>query len=180
MIPKISLDSRFDESNKINKQSQQMTNNIVINSNLPTTITSQPEQPENNVVYMPPPQNLYNIPEVQVVGSELDNILKENKQLRAESTAQQIIFEMIKTNPIYINKLILVDDEKLIKLLKLFTESDEVTLDINEDISSCCGFNNTDYRYVNTIYVKKNGKIENLKYSYPEVVKRITDLGINL
>lgn len=180
MIPKISLDSRFDDSNKENKQT--LTNNIIINNSASDSKKDvevkymQPDQAQ----YIPPPINLYNIPEVQVSGSELDGLIKENKHLKSELFAQQIIFEMIKTNPIYINKLILVDDIKLIQLIKIFTEAEDVTLDINEDISSCCGFNNTDYRYVNTIYIKKDGKIQNLKYTYPEVVKRITELGINL
>ena len=178
MIPKISLDNRFDDSNKENRQT--LTNNIIINNgNKEKETEVKYIQPDNTPIFIPPPNNLYDIPSVEVQGSELDNILKENKHLRSELYAQQIIFEMIKTNPIYINKLILVDDVKLVKLLEIFTDG-EVTLEINEDISSCCGFNNSDYRYVNTIWIKKDGKISNLKYSFPEVVKRITELGINL
>ena len=188
MIPKISLDNRFDDSNKENRQT--LTNNIIINNGNGLKSPEKEKEVEvkyihqpsevNGTIFIPPPNNLYDIPSVEVQGSELDNILKENKHLRSELYANQIIFEMIKTNPIYINKLILVDDEKLIKLIKIFTDAEEVTLDFNEDISSCCGFNNSDYRYVNTIYVKKDGKISNFKYSYPEVIKRINELGINL
>ena len=195
MIPKISLDSRFDESRKVNKQSQQMTNHIVINANSPPVLSrsaessdvevkyDQPKETYANVYgYIPPPPDLEKFEAVEVQGEQLDRLLKENKAFKAENTALQIIQTMMKENPLYINKLILVDDEKLKRLLQLFTDADDIKIEIAEfDGTSCCSFSNSQtFRMVHAIYVIKDGLTKNLKYDYPEVTRRITELGINL
>lgn len=93
--------------------------------------------------------------------------------------AFKIILEMYKNNPIYVNKLILVDDVQLAGLVKLLTTSEEVTIDC-EDIGEGCLCGANTYRKVNAIYVKKNGNTLNLKYDFPEVTKQLKELGINI
>ena len=191
MIPKISLDSRFDESTKVNKQTQQMTNNIVINSpcNPPVlSTTSERSIPEETIKYpdpygfIQPPQDLNKYEAVEVKGDELDKLIRENKAFKAENTALQIIHVMMKENPLYINKLIIVDDEKLKLLLKLFTDADDVKIEIAEfDGTSCCSFTDTQrFQMVHAIYIIKDGLTKNLKYDFPDVTRRISELGINL
>lgn len=197
MIPKISLDSRIDESRKQLTQTQNVTNHIVINS--PSDARAQPgvgpstpkEQSDEAVKYSPetspyafiqPPQDLFKYESVEVRGVELDKLIKENKEFKAENTALQIIQQMMKENPLYINKLILVDDEKLKLLIKLFTDAEDVKIEIAEfDGTSCCSFSDSQrFRFVHAIYVIKDGLTKNLKYDYPEVTRRISELGINL
>ena len=105
-----------------------------------------------------------------------DNQTEEVKKLQQTNEALKIIISMFKNNKIIINKLILVDDEKLAQLVKLLTDADEVTIDA-EPIEGCCIPKNT-YRKVNAIYVIKDGKTKNLKYDYPSIIKELKDLGI--
>lgn len=102
----------------------------------------------------------------------------ECELLKSENEALKIIIDMMRSNPISVNKLIIADDKKLELLVKLLTNSDEVHIDA-EDIGSGCFTTNT-YRKVNAIYVIKNGNTKNLKYDYPEVTRELKDLGINI
>jgi hypothetical protein len=190
MIPKISLDASLDSSKKQANQTQSMSNHIVINTNSPTHVEASSE---DSVKYTPPsfnphvydhfiqpPADLHKFEAVEVPGSQLDQLLKENKSFKAENTALQIIQLMMKENPLYVNSLILVDDEKLKLLLKLFTEADDVKIELSDFETSCCGYSSETYRIVRAIYIIKDGVTKNLKYDYPEITRRFTELGINL
>ena len=97
-------------------------------------------------------------------------------KLECENAALKVIIEMLRSNPLLVNKLILVDDEKLALLVKLLTNADSVNVDA-EDLGSGCGTKT--YRKINAIYVIKNGNTKNLKYDFPEITKTLKDLGIN-
>ena len=92
--------------------------------------------------------------------------------------ALKIIIDMMRSNPVLVNKLILADDTKLETLVQLLTDADEVHVDA-EDLGSGC-FTTNVYRKVNAIYVIKEGSTKNLKYDYPDVTKELKDLGINI
>ena len=85
MIPKISLDSRIDESRKSSSQSQSMTNNIIINSPVDRSDSSEEavRTPRGSypTVYdfIQPPSDPEKFEAVEVKGNELDQLLKENK-----------------------------------------------------------------------------------------------------
>lgn len=112
---------------------------------------------------------------------------ESNKQIEALSQqveasnscceALKIIIDMMKSNPIIINKLIVADDEKLSRLVLLLTNASEVIIDA-EDLGAGC-FTGHTYRKVNAIYVIKDGNTKNLKYDFPDVMKTLKDLGIN-
>ena len=109
-----------------------------------------------------------------------------NQQIEASNScceALKIIIDMMKSNPIIINKLIVADDEKLSRLVLLLTSSGESTAATEviidaEDLGAGC-FTGHTYRKVNAIYVIKDGKAKNLKYDFPDVMKTLKDLGIN-
>ena len=199
MIPKISLDASLDSSKKQANQTQSMSNHIVINTNSPTHVEASSEDSvkytpsELKQTYTPPsfnphvydnfiqpPADLHKFEAVEVPGSQLDQLLKENKSFKAENTALQIIQVMMKENPLYVNSLILVDDEKLKLLLKLFTEADDVKIELSDFETTCCGYSSETYRTVRAIYIIKGGTTKNLKYDYPEITRKFTELGINL
>ena len=103
-----------------------------------------------------------------------------NQQIEASNScceALKIIIDMMKSNPIIINKLIVADDEKLSRLVLLLTNATEVIIDA-EDLGAGC-FTGHTYRKVNAIYVIKDGNTKNLKYDFPDVMKTLKDLGIN-
>ena len=99
------------------------------------------------------------------------------EQLQREIEALKIIIDIMKSNPIYVNKLTSADDAKLGKLVQLLTGADEVSIDAEDLGSGCCTTNI--YRKVHAIYVIKDGNTKNLKYDYPDVTKELKELGIN-
>ena len=84
---------------------------------------------------------------------------------------------LIKFSLKMINKLVITDDEKLAKLVKLLTYADEVSIDAEELGEGCCY--PRVYRKVNAIYVIKDGNTKNLKYDFPNITKQLKELGIN-
>ena len=86
---------------------------------------------------------------------------------------------MFKDNPLFVNSLLLTDDTKLAQLIKLLTSADEVNIDC-DDIGSGCTCGPQTYRKVNAIYVIKDGHTKNLKYDYPDIMKELKELGINV
>ena len=114
------------------------------------------------------------IPELMVkYPTETDLLITK---LESENAALKVIIEMLRSNPLMINHLILADDDKLALLVKLLTNAESVNVDA-EDLGSGCGTKT--YRKVNAIYVIKNGNTKNLKYDFPEITKALKDLGIN-
>ena len=98
-------------------------------------------------------------------------------KLKNENEALKIIIGIIQNNPFYVNKFIVADDVKLMELVKLLCNADDVQMDA-DDLGQGCITKNT-YRKVHAIYVIKDGNTKNLKYDYPGVVKELTELGVS-
>lgn len=134
------------------------------------------------VVYPNGETNYESLCQEQQAASSLrcEALRESNKQIEALSQqveALKIIIDMMKSNPIIINKLIVADDEKLSRLVLLLTSASEVIIDA-EDLGAGC-FTGHTYRKVNAIYVIKDDNTKNLKYDFPDVMKTLKDLGIN-
>ncbi|KAI5506657.1 protein of unknown function, DUF4106 family [Trichomonas vaginalis G3] len=127
-----------------------------------------------DIEILPPPPEY---PEVNEDGKNKIYYEQQIKKLQNEIEALNLMLKMIRDNPIFINKLVLVDDWVLMRFVDLLTDADDVQLDV-EDLGSGCITHNK-YRRVNAIYVIKNGETKNVKYAYPEVMKRLKEIGVN-
>ena len=182
--------SRFGLTAKVDTQKQVVNvnpvNNINVNVRSPSDIQSgsgsgggsgsgkdQETSPEMD------PSNPYADIYITPTEENMTALKTRLGEMENKYEAFKIILEMYKNNPIYVNKLILVDDVQLAGLVKLLTTSEEVTIDC-EDIGEGCLCGANTYRKVNAIYVKKNGNTLNLKYDFPEVTKQLKELGINI
>ena len=158
--------SRLGLTAKIDNQKQVVNvnpiNNISVSVRSPSEIQ---EQKDESGVHYPPSEN------------DVKDLLNTIKELTSQNEALKIIITMYKENPIYVNSLLLVDDEKLEALIKLLTNSDEVSIDA-EDLGSGCSTKK--YRKVNAIYIIKDGNTKNLKYDFPDITKLLKELGINI
>lgn len=74
---------------------------------------------------------------------------------------------------------IYLEGVELCEIVKLFTHSDDVTLDIESSEDVGC-FNSSKLRKINSIFVTQGMDTQNLKYNLPEDYKRIQSLGISL
>ncbi len=88
----------------------------------------------------------------------------------------KIIIGMMNNNPLIYNGCLLVDDEKLVELLLLVTQADEVQIDADDILEGC--FTGRTYRKVHAIYIIKDGETKQLKYDYPELCQELNELKI--
>ena len=168
--------SRLGLTAKVDNQKQVVTvnpvNNINVNVRSPSDIQNETTTSQETQVVYPDDTGIY----VQATQENVNKLTSDLAQEINNNEALKIIIQMFKENPIYVNSLLITDDEKLAQLVKLLTNADEVTIDA-EDIGCGCTLN--DYRKVNAIYVKTKNVMKNLKYDYPDVMKQLKELGIN-
>ena len=168
--------SRLGLTAKVDNQKQVVTvnpvNNINVNVRSPSDIQNETTSTQETQVVYPDDTGIY----VQATQENVNKLTADLAQEINNNEALKIIIQMFKENPIYVNSLLITDDEKLAQLVKLLTNADEVTIDA-EDIGCGCTLN--DYRKVNAIYVKTKTEMKNLKYDFPDVMKQLKELGIN-
>ena len=169
--------SRLGVTTKVDNQKQVVNvnpvNNINVSVRSPSDIQQETMKVEEKVVY-PDDTGIY----VQATQENINKLTSDLAQQISNNEALKIIIQMFKENPMYVNSLLLTDDEKLAQLVKLLTAADEVVIDC-EDIGASCGCSPKIYRKVNAIYVIKDGNTKNLKYDYPDIMKQLKELGIN-
>ena len=170
--------SRLGLTAKLDNQKQVVTvnpvNNINVSVRSPAEIqngSTSSQESDKSVIY-PDDTGIY----VQATQENVNKLTADLAQEINNNEALKIIIQMFKENPIYVNSLLITDDEKLAQLVKLLTNADEVSIDA-EDIGCGCTLN--DYRKVNAIYVKTKTEMKNLKYDFPDVMKQLKELGIN-
>ena len=174
--------SRLGLTAKVDTQKQVVTVNPVNNINVSvrspseiqntaTTTREIIDNDETQVTY--PDSGIY----VQPTQENIDKLTADLAEQINLNEALKIIIDMYQKNPIFVNKLVLTDDEKLAQLVKLMTNADSVTIDAEDLGSGCCTGNK--YRKVNAIYVKIKDETKNLKYDYPRIMQMLKELGIN-
>ena len=173
--------SRLGLTAKVDTQKQVVTVNPVNNINvsvrspseIQNTATTREvnDSEETQVIY--PDSGIY----VQPTQENIDKLTADLAEQINLNEAFKIIIGMYQDNPIFVNKLVLTDDEKLAELVKLMTNADQVTVDAEDLGSGCCTGNK--YRKVNAIYVKHKDTTETLKYDYPKIMQMLKELGIN-
>ena len=168
--------SRLGLTAKLDNQKQVVTvnpvNNINVSVRSPSDIQNATTSTQETQAVYPDDTGIY----VQATQENVNKLTADLAQEINNNEALKIIIQMFKENPIYVNSLLITDDEKLAQLVKLLTNADEVTIDA-EDIGCGCTLN--DYRKVNAIYVKTKSEMKNLKYDFPDVMKQLKELGIN-
>ena len=143
---------------------------------VPTATQSQPSEVENNVIYAPKEPGEHC--DVRYPDPEASVKYTEYRKLKSENEVLKIIIDMLRNNPLMYNGYVIADDEKLMKLIQLLTNADDVQIEA-DDIGEGC-FTTRTYRKIHTIYIITNGTTQNLKYNFPGIMKELTDLGISV
>ena len=147
--------------------------NVNVKPNVSVNVGTTPKQTDSNessVVYPDGEHNPYEDKET------VD--YNEYMALKRECEVMKIIIDMLKNNPLMYNGFIVVDDVQLMRLIQLLTDANDVQLE-TDDLGEGC-FTKKIYRKVHTIYVIKDGKTLNLKYNCPDIMKKLSDMGISL
>ena len=88
-----------------------------------------------------------------------------------ETVAQALILiiDLIQSNPLMINKLIVPTEDSFRELLMVLTGAEDVDFKYLDDVG--CTLSSKKYRLVEEIFITKDTEPRSLKYAYPEVAR---------
>ena len=96
---------------------------------------------------------------------ELKNIINNNE---TAVKALIMIIDIMQSNPLIVNKLIVAYAQPFKDLVKVLTSAEDVDIQYVEDVGC---FASSKYKVVDDIYVIKDGDTQSLKYGYPDVLR---------
>ena len=163
----------------VKRDSQKQNQKQVVNVNVNPPPQPQPT-PQVNVVYPKP----YEVDEgITVVPATETRDIKQIEELEAllnnsESVAKALIMiiDIMQSNPLIINKLIVSYEQPFKNLVKTLTNADDVDLQFVEDVGC---FASKKYKIIDDVYVIKAGETQSLKYGYPEVIRLFDRFNIS-
>ena len=130
--------------------------------------------PNGEFVSVTPQQtNIAAFTNVSVPSSDNPEVAK----LLRENAVLKLIIDIQHNNPIVVNKYIIADDEKLMRMVALLCNASEVHIDA-DDVGCGCVSKNT-YRKVHSIYVVVDGQTKNLKYDFSDVMYTLREFHIS-
>jgi hypothetical protein len=129
--------------------------------------------PNGEFVSVAPQANISSFTNVTVPSSDNPEIAK----LLRENAVLKLIIDIQHNNPLIVNKFIIADDEKLMRMVALLCNASEVHIDA-DDVGRGCITKNT-YRKVHSIYVVVDGQTKNLKYDFSDVMYTLKEFHIS-
>ena len=158
----IERDIKLDDENADNMDVS------VLPVNKPVT---QPAAPPNTSVPAPNPVDDANYIE------ELDTLHAMVNNYETVAKALILIIELIQSNPLIINKIIIPSEPAFIELVQILTGADEVEIRYSEDVGCTIG---KKYRYIEDIIVIKNTEPKSLRYSHPDIIRLFDKFNISV
>ena len=169
----------------IQKQNQKQVVNVNVNP---------PPQPQVNVVYPKPyeiDEGITVVPatittQPQPTETQPDTQTRDIKQIEeleallnnSENVARGLIMiiDIMQSNPLIINKLIVSYEQPFRSLVQTLTNADDVDVQFVEDVGC---FTSKKYKIIDDVYVIKAGETQSLKYGYPEVIRLFDRFNIS-
>lgn len=137
----------------------------VVPPSVPPTVPQAPPQQPSQPVERKIDDSLNPYAEI----GELQNVISNSE---TAVKALIMIIDIMQSNPLIINKLIVAYAEQFKELIKVLTSADDVDIQYVDDVGC---FASSKYNLVEDIYVIKNvnGDIQtqSLKYGYPDVLR---------
>ena len=109
---------------------------------------------------------------------ELDNLHMIVNNYEAVAKALILIIELLQSNPLKLNKIIVPTEPAFKELIIVLTGADDVELRYSEDIA--CGITSRKYRVIEDIIVIKNQEPKSLKYSHPDIIRLFDRFNISI
>ena len=103
----------------------------------------------------------------------LDDLEMKNKFL-------ELLLQVYEDNPIKVNSYLICKSDILMEMIKLLTNCDKVDLVLDDNIGCTGCISKNKYTYVSKVLITKNGKTEDLKYTYNDIYSKFVQHGISL
>ena len=109
---------------------------------------------------------------------ELDNLHTIVNNYEAVAKALILIIELLQSNPLQLNKIIVPTEPAFKELIMVLTGADDVEIRYSEDIA--CGITSRKYKVIEDIIVIKNQEPKSLKYSHPDIIRLFDRFNISI
>ena len=109
---------------------------------------------------------------------ELDNLHTIVNNYEAVAKALILIIELLQSNPLKLNKIIVPTEPAFKELIMVLTGADDVEIRYSEDIA--CGITSRKYKVIEDIIVIKNQEPKSLKYSHPDIIRLFDRFNISI
>lgn len=108
---------------------------------------------------------------------ELEQLHSMLNNYETVAKALILIIELIESNPLIVNKIIVPTETTFIDLIALLTGADEVDIKYLEEVG--CTLSSKKYNLVEEVFVIKDGESQSLKYNYPDVIRLLDRFKIS-
>ena len=109
---------------------------------------------------------------------ELDNLHAIVNNYETVAKALILIIELLQSNPLKLNKIIVPTEPAFKELILVLTHADDVEIRYSEDIA--CGISSRKYRVIEDIIVVHNQEPKSLKYSHPDIIRLFDRFNISI
>ena len=109
---------------------------------------------------------------------ELDSLHAIVNNYETVAKALILIIELLQSNPLKLNKIIVPTEPAFRELILILTQADDVEIRYSEDIA--CGISSKKYRVIEDIIVVHNQEPKSLKYSHPDIIRLFDRFNISI
>ena len=109
---------------------------------------------------------------------ELDSLHAIVNNYETVAKALILIIELLQSNPLKLNKIIVPTEPAFRELILVLTQADDVEIRYSEDIA--CGIASKKYRVIEDIIVVHNQEPKSLKYSHPDIIRLFDRFNISI
>jgi hypothetical protein len=109
---------------------------------------------------------------------ELDNLHTIVNNYETAAKALILIIELLQSNPLKLNKIIVPTEPAFKELIMVLTGADDVEIRYSEDIA--CGITSRKYKVIEDIIVVHKQEPKSLKYSHPDIIRLFDRFNISI
>ena len=164
----------------VQKQQQKQVVNVNVQQPPITVHYPAPYEIDENITVVPStPQPQPPTPPQQTRAADTKTLDELHEMLNnSENVAKALIMiiDIMQSNPLIINKLIVPYKQPFVDLVQTLTGADDVDIQFNDDVGC---FASSKYKVVDDVYVIKNGDTQSLKYGFPEVLRLFDRFNIS-
>lgn len=149
----------------VQRQQQKQVVNVNVQQQPITVQYPAPYEIDENITVVPPtPTTRERAADTQTL-DEMRDMLNNSENV---AKALIMIIDIMQSNPLIINKLIVPYMQPFTDLVQTLTGADDVDIQFCDDVGC---FTSSKYKLVDDVYVIKNGDTQSLKYGFPEVLR---------
>ena len=161
----------------VQKQQQKQVVNVNVQQPPITVHYPAPYEIDENITVVPATPQPQPQPQTRAADTKtLDELHEMLNNSENVAKALIMIIDIMQSNPLIINKLIVPYKQPFIDLVQTLTDADDVDIQFNDDVGC---FASNKYKVVDDVYIIKNGDTQSLKYGFPEVLRLFDRFNIS-